>query len=97
MLQLPLGICNWLQIIVYLGFSRCITSNSATHAHVHTYIHTCAVIPVDDSLGCVGYQIGDLFEALGQSMNVGRDEITRFQVRFCMYIIYMLFIPGSEI
>ena len=29
----------------------------------------------------LGVQIGDLFQALGQSMQVGRDEIIRFQVR----------------
>ena len=34
-----------------------------------------------DAISIFGIQMGDLFEALGQSMQVGRDEIIRFQVR----------------
>ena len=55
---------------------------------VRSHMHICAFASGGDSLGFVGCQIGDLFEALGQSMNVGRDEITRFQVSFCIRAVH---------
>ena len=75
-------VCVFLCKFLFCFVCRCCCSGFILSPWPAEVYRRVVVLPFSALAG----QIGDLFEALGQSMHVGRDEITRFKVRFCFRV-----------